>query len=159
MIMMRAQDRFTARRNLDKKLAALQNVDLLVRPSRGWIKAIREALGMTTTQLGKRLGVTQSRVIAIEQAEVKKSITLNSLEKAAQAMDCQLVYVLLPKRPLEKQVREQAENLSRKQIEATRHTMTLEAQAIDKADEEELRKRLVEKILEKAGSELWENNK
>jgi predicted DNA-binding mobile mystery protein A len=157
--MMRAQDRFTARRNLDKKLAALQNVDLLVRPSRGWIKAIREALGMTTTQLGKRLGVTQSRVIAIEQAEVKKSITLNSLEKAAQAMDCQLVYVLLPKRPLEKQVREQAENLSRKQIEATRHTMTLEAQAIDKADEEELRKRLVEKILEKAGSELWENNK
>jgi len=157
--MMRAQDRFTARRNLDKKLAALQNVDLLVRPSRGWIKAIREALGMTTTQLGKRLGVTQSRVIAIEQAEVKKSITLNSLEKAAQAMDCQLVYVLLPRRPLEKQVREQAENLSRKQIEATRHTMTLEAQAIDKADEEELRKRLVEKILEKAGSELWENNK
>ena len=156
---MRAQDRFTARRNLDKKLAALQNVDLLVRPSRGWIKAIREALGMTTTQLGKRLGVTQSRVIAIEQAEVKKSITLNSLEKAAQAMDCQLVYVLLPKRPLEKQVREQAENLSRKQIEATRHTMTLEAQAIDKADEEELRKRLVEKILEKSGSELWENNK
>ena len=159
MIMMRAQDRFTARRNLDKKLAALQNVDLLVRPSRGWIKAIREALGMTTTQLGKRLGVTQSRVIAIEQAEAKKSITLNSLEKAAQAMDCQLVYVLLPRRPLEKQVREQAENLSRKQIEATRHTMTLEAQAIDKADEEELRKRLVEKILEKAGSELWENNK
>lgn len=157
--MMRAQDRFTARRNLDKKLAALQNVDLLVRPPRGWIKAIREALGMTTTQLGKRLGVTQSRVVAIEQAEVKKSITLNSLEKAAQAMDCQLVYVLLPRRPLEKQVREQAENLSRKQIEATRHTMTLEAQAIDKADEEELRKRLVEKILEKAGSELWENNK
>jgi predicted DNA-binding mobile mystery protein A len=114
---------------------------------------------MTTTQLGKRLGVTQSRVVAIEQAEAKKSITLNSLEKAAQAMDCQLVYVLLPRKPLEKQVREQAENLSRKQIESTRHTMTLEAQAIDKDDEDELRKRLVEKILEKAGSELWENNK
>lgn len=159
MIIMRAQDRITARRNLDKKLATLQNVDLFVRPPRGWIKAIREALGMTTTQLGKRLGVTQSRVIAIEQAEAKNSITLNSLEKAAQAMDCQLVYVLLPRKPLEKQVREQAENLSRKQIESTRHTMALEAQAIDKADEEELRKRLVEKILEKAGSELWKNNK
>ena len=158
MIIMRAQDRFAARRNLDKKLATLQNLDILVRPPRGWIKAIREALGMTTTQLGKRLGVTQSRVTAIEQAEAKKSITLNSLEKAAQAMDCQLVYVLLPRRPLEKQVREQAEKLSRKQIESTRHTMTLEAQAIDKADEEELRKRLVEKILEKSGSELWENN-
>ena len=156
---MRAQDRFAARRNLDKKLATLQNLDILVRPPRGWIKAIREALGMTTTQLGKRLGVTQSRVTAIEQAEAKKSITLNSLEKAAQAMDCQLVYVLLPRRPLEKQVREQAENLSRKQIEFTRHTMTLEAQAIDKDDEDELRKRLVEKILEKTGSELWENNK
>ena len=74
-------------------------------------------------------------------------------------MDCQLVYVLLPRKPLETQVREQAEKLSRKQIESIHHTMTLEAQAIDKADEEELRKRLVEKILEKAGSELWENNK
>ena len=59
---MRAQERASARKQLDKRLNILQNVDVLARPPRGWIKAIREALGMTTAQLGNRLGVSQPRV-------------------------------------------------------------------------------------------------
>jgi len=102
---MRPEDRATARRQLDKRLSSLQNRELFVRPPRGWLKAIREALGMTTTQLGQRLGVVQSRVVAIEQGESKGSITLNSLEKAAQALDCRLVYALVPEQPLEDMVR------------------------------------------------------
>ena len=70
-----------ARKQLDKRLKILQNVDILARPPRGWIKAIREALGMTTAQLGKRLGVSQPRVLGIENAEVSGSITLDSLER------------------------------------------------------------------------------
>ena len=72
---MRSEDRATARRQLDRRLSSQQNAELFVRPPRGWLKAIREALGMTTTQLGQRLGVSQSRVVAIEQAESKGSIT------------------------------------------------------------------------------------
>ncbi len=79
----------------------LHNTELFARPSRGWLKAIREALGMTTAQLGQRLGVVQSRVVAIEQAEAKGTVTLNSLEKAAQALDCRLVYALVPRQSLE----------------------------------------------------------
>ena len=84
---MRPQERATARRQLDKRLITINKSDALARPPRGWVKAIREALGMTTAQLANRLGVVQSRVIAIEQSEAKGTITLNSLEKAAQALD------------------------------------------------------------------------
>ena len=155
---MRAEDRASARRQLDKRLSLLQNTELLARPPRGWLKAIREALGMTTAQLGKRLGVVQSRAVAIEQAEAKGTITLNSLEKAAHALDCRLVYALVPRNPLNDLVTERAKSLSKQRLESTRHSMALEAQSVDAADEQEQLKRMVQRLLDKAGSELWEED-
>ena len=92
VIIMRAQDRATARRQLDKRLNLLRKKALFARPPRGWIKAIRESLGMTTRQFAGRIGVVQSRAVDIEKAEVTGSITLDSLERAARALDCELVY-------------------------------------------------------------------
>jgi predicted DNA-binding mobile mystery protein A len=155
---MRAEDRASARRQLDKRLSLLQNTELLARPPRGWLKAIREALGMTTAQLGKRLGVVQSRAVAIEQAEAKGTITLNSLEKAAHALDCRLVYALVPRNPLNDLVTERAKSLAKQRLESTRHSMALEAQSVDAADEQEQLKRMVQRLLDKAGSELWEED-
>jgi len=155
---MRSIDRASARRQLDKRFIALQNADLFARPPRGWLKAIREALGMTTTQLAKRLGVVQSRAVAIEQAEAKGTITLNSLEKAAHAMDCRLVYALVPRKPLDELVTERAKRLAKKRLESTSHSMALEAQSVNKLDEDEHYKRMVQRLLEKTGSELWEND-
>jgi len=156
---MRAQDRVTARRLLDKKLISLvNNVEIFARPPRGWLKAIRESLGMTTAQLGKRLGVVQSRAVVIEQAEANGTITLNSLEKAAQAMDCRLVYTLVPKQPLEDLIEERARKKAKQRLSSTGHSMGLEAQSVDKADEEEQLKRLIRQLIEKAGSELWEDD-
>ena len=81
---MRAKDRVVARRQLDKRLDALRAAKIgAQRPPRGWIKAIREALGITTRQLATRIGVGQSRVVDIEKAEVTGSITLGSLQRAA----------------------------------------------------------------------------
>src|SRR6056297_2717580 len=105
---MRPEERITARRILDNRLTSLRDSDAPARPPRGWIRAIREALGMTTSQLAARLGVVQSRVPALEQAEAKKTVTLASLEKAANAMDCRLVYALVPRKPLEELVEERA---------------------------------------------------
>ncbi len=98
-----------ARRQLDKRLNLLRNMKGLARPSRGWIKAIREALGMTTAQLAKRIGVSQPRAVAIEKAEAESAITLNSLERAARALDCRLVYALVPRDPLEELVSARAQ--------------------------------------------------
>jgi predicted DNA-binding mobile mystery protein A len=155
---MRPEDRSTARRQLDKRLSSMQNMELFMRPPRGWLKAIREALGMTTAQLGRRLGVVQSRVVAIEQAEAKGTITLNSLEKAAQALDCRLVYALLPRQPLEDIVEQRASLLAKSRLKSTGHTMTLEAQGVDATDESEQLKRLIRQLVEKSGSKLWEED-
>ena len=155
---MRPEDRSTARRQLDKRLSSMQNMELFMRPPRGWLKAIREALGMTTAQLGRRLGVVQSRVVAIEHAETKGTITLNSLEKAAQALDCRLVYALLPRQPLEDIVEQRASLLAKSRLKSTGHTMTLEAQGVDATDESEQLKRLIRQLVEKSGSKLWEED-
>ena len=155
---MRPKERAVARRQLDKRLSSLQNLDIFTRPSRGWIKAIREALGMTTTQLAKRLGVVQSRAVAIEQAEANGTITINSLEKAANALDCRLVYAIVPGKLLDELVAERAERLATKRLKSTSHSMTLEAQGVDTADENEQLKRMIQSLLDKAGSELWEED-
>ena len=154
---MRHQDRESARRQLDKRLISLLNADVFTRPPRGWVKAIREAFGMTTAQLAKRLGVSQPRVVGIEQAEVSGAITLDSLERAAHALDCQLVYVLVPRKPLDALIEERAARLATMRLESTRHTMSLEAQTVDARDEDEQRKRLIRQLIEQAGSELWDD--
>ncbi|MBI5938275.1 MAG: mobile mystery protein A [Betaproteobacteria bacterium] len=155
---MRSADRASARRQLDKRLAVLGNSQALTRPPRGWVKAIREALGMTTAQLAKRMGVSQPRVVTLEKAEANGAITLESLERAARALDCRLVYALVPRQSLDELIEEQALRLARKRLAATSHTMSLEAQGVGKEDESEQLKRLVRQIIEKAGSELWEED-
>ncbi len=154
---MRAQERALARKQLDKRLNILQNVDILARPPRGWIKAIREALGMTSAQLGKRLGVSQPRVLEIEKAEGSGSITLKSMERTAHALDCRLVYALAPRKKLEFLVENRARELAKKRLRATSHSMALEDQRVDKADEPEHLKRLVQKLLDQPGSVLWDD--
>lgn len=155
---MRAEERTTARRTLDSRLSVLKDSDAFARPPRGWIRAIREALGMTTSQLAERLGVVQSRVPALEQSEAKKSVTLASLEKAANAMDCRLVYALVPRKTLEELVENRADHKARQRLASIRHTMALEAQSVSETDEEEQLKRLTRQLIERAGSELWEED-
>jgi predicted DNA-binding mobile mystery protein A len=145
-----------ARKKLDKRLNLLQNADILVRPPRGWIKAIREALGMTSAQLAKRLGVSQPRVLGIEKAEVSGTIKLESLERAARALDCRLVYALVPRKPLESLIEDRARELAKKRLRATSHSMALEDQRVDEVDEQEHLERLVQKLLSQPGSALWE---
>jgi predicted DNA-binding mobile mystery protein A len=153
---MRAQDRATARRQLDKRLNTLRSSSF-ARPPRGWVKAIREALGMTTRQLAQRIGVVQSRAVDIEKAEVSGSITLESLERAARALDCELVYALVPRKPLETVIEERAANLAKSRVKAARHSMALEGQSLDEADEREQVRQLAKQLAEKSGSKLWEN--
>jgi len=113
---------------------------------------------MTTAQLARRIGVSQPRAVAIEKAEVEGSITLDSLERAAHALDCRLVYTLVSREPLEEIVKERAQRLARKRLESTRHSMSLEAQDVEESDEQEQLKGLIARILGKAGSELWEED-
>ena len=80
---------------MDRRLDALRKWPS-TRPPRGWLRAIRDALGMTMQQYAGRLGVSQPRIIALEKSEVEDTVTLGTLRRAAAALDCQLVYAVVP---------------------------------------------------------------
>jgi predicted DNA-binding mobile mystery protein A len=144
----------TARRRLDQRLMGL---DLGQRPPRGWIRAIRDALGMTTAELGQRMGLTQSRVSQIERSEELGSIRLDTLERAAHALNCEVQYVFVPNEPLEDMVQRQARLRAQAEVGAVTHTMALEDQlpepGVIDAQVEELTERFVD------GRHLWETPK
>jgi len=58
---------------------------------------MREGLGLTFSELAGRLGITPPAVRSFEQAESEDRITLASLRRTAAAMECDLIYVLLPR--------------------------------------------------------------
>jgi predicted DNA-binding mobile mystery protein A len=140
----------TARRRLDQRLVDL---DLGERPPRGWIRAIREALGMTTGELGQRMGLTQSRVSQIERSEELGSIRLDALERAARALNCRVRYVLVPDEPLEEMVRRQARLRAQAEVSAVTHSMSLE----DQTPEPDVIDAQVEELAERYtdGRHLW----
>jgi predicted DNA-binding mobile mystery protein A len=105
-------------------------VALFKPPVRGWIKAIREALGMSSAQLAKRMGVKQPTLTAIEQSELKGTVQLATLRRVAEAMNCTLVYALIPNEPLETIVQKQARKVARRQLQSVEHSMLLERQAV-----------------------------
>jgi predicted DNA-binding mobile mystery protein A len=111
---------------------------------------------MTTAQLGKRLDVSQPRIVELEQSEVSGRVTLNTLQRAAEALGCRLVYALVPDRPLADTVRERAELVATRQANAVAQSMRLEDQEVtDKAVTKELHHRQVERLLRRP-ARLWD---
>jgi predicted DNA-binding mobile mystery protein A len=117
-----------SRSRLDERFQELGPVQRYAAPVRGWIKGIREALGMTTAQLAGRLGMKQPSVVAIEQSEARGAIQLATLRRVAEALDCTLVYALVPNKPLEEIVRERARAFARRRRGPVEHSMLLEDQ-------------------------------
>src|ERR1700682_3908254 len=125
-----------SRSHLDQRSRELGPATRYASPVRGWIKAIRDSLGMTTAQLAKRLGVKQPSVVALEQSEAKGTIELATLRRMAEALDCTLVYALVPKQPLEGMVRDRARTFARRRLEPVEHSMLLEDQKVTAKDAE-----------------------
>ncbi len=143
-------------RHLDKRFAALRPLGKAPRPPKGWLRAIRDALGMTTAQLGRRLGVSQPRIVELEQSEVSGSVTLNTLQRAAEALGCRLVYALVPDRPLGEIVRERADLVAERETAAVAQSMRLEDQEVtDKEVAKELHHQQVERLLHRP-ARLWD---
>lgn len=145
-------------RHLDKRFRTLRPLAGISRPPKGWLRAVRDALGMTTAQLGHRMDVTQPRIVELEKAELSGNVTLHSLQRAAEAMGCRVVYAVVPDRPLADVVRSRAHRLAERQLASVRHTMDLEDQAVkDKRANERLRKQLVEELLRRP-ARLWDES-
>lgn len=122
------------RARLDPQFKQARDVASLIPPAQGWIRTIRDALGMTAEQLGDRMGITGASVRSIESKERDRGIRLTSLEKAAEAMNCTLVYAFIPNDSLEETVVAQANKVLENQIQNVKQTMSLEAQSAPISD-------------------------
>jgi predicted DNA-binding mobile mystery protein A len=143
-------------RHLDKRFAALRPLVKSARPPKGWLRAIRDALGMTTAQFGRRLGVSQPRIVELEQSEVSGSVTLHTLQRAAEALGCRFVYALVPEKPLAETVRARAQLVAERQIAAVEHTMRLEDQSVkNKTASDNLRRQFIDELLRRP-ARLWD---
>src|SRR3984893_13631299 len=65
-------------------------------PPEGWLRTVRNALGMSGAELAKKMGVTRARVTQAEHAELTGGITLISMQATAEAMGCRFVYAIIP---------------------------------------------------------------
>ena len=150
----RRQSAAEARRALDRTLAPLLKLPRR-RPQRGWVRAIRDALGMTAEQLGDRIGVTQSTIQRLETSEAADTIQLNSLRRLAEGLGCELVYVLVPRETLSATYDAAARDAARRELARVSHSMALEDQAVDDAGDDERLRRFITEELDPR--EIWRN--
>jgi predicted DNA-binding mobile mystery protein A len=143
-------------RHLDKRFTVLRRLAQSPRPTKGWLRAVRDALGMTQAQFARRLGVSQPRIIELEQSEVGGNVTLNTLQRAAEALGCRLVYALVPERPLAETVTKRAELIAERQLKAVEQTMRLEDQSVkDTTATKDLRRQFMDELLRRP-ARLWD---
>jgi predicted DNA-binding mobile mystery protein A len=146
-----------SRARLDERFEPIRPVARFKPPVRGWIKGIREALGMTTAQLAKRMRIKQPSVVALEYSEAKGSIELATLRRVAEALDCTLVYALVPNKPLDGTIRDRARAFARRRLEPVEHSMLLENQKVtQKASKTDTETRLDEILRETNPRMFWD---
>ena len=114
-------------RSLDLPVRKLQ------RPPKGWIRTIRQALGVSSGEMARRLGTSRQFPLQLEKGEGEDRITLKSLRAAADALDCDLVYAFVPRgETFEELCERRARSEAESQAVAVQHSMALEDQAVSK---------------------------
>ncbi|MCY4621989.1 MAG: mobile mystery protein A [bacterium] len=146
-------DRFAIRRQLDRRSTPLRGLSAWLTPHRGWIRAIRDALGMSGPELATRLGVRQQTIHDLELSEQRRTIQLATLARAADAMDCDLVYAFIPRTSLEEIVRSRALRKATEHLGPIAHHSRLEDQAVGDRETEAMLDDLAERFIDRRG--LW----
>ena len=148
-------DKKLIREQLDSKLSTLKGFTAQGLKSIGWIKTIREALGMTSTNLASRVGVNQSRIIHMEKAETDGNIKISTMEKIADALDMDFVYGFVPRTSLNEMVRQQAKKIALHKMERLDNTMRLELQELSSEEKERALKDMIDRILIDGPKDFW----
>ncbi len=153
---MKAKHKNLAREQLDETLKQFLPLKAIVPPRKGWIRAIRDALGMTGEQLAKRLHSNKQRVSRIEQDEKLGNITLKTLRNVAEALNCEFVYGFVPRQTLEKTVRNQAISVAKKRMSRSDQMMRLEKQELSEDEKEKALESMITDIINTMPRSLWD---
>lgn len=146
----------TALEQLDASLVQFAPLRNLQPPKKGWIRAIRDALGMSGRQLGERMDVSKMWVGDMERLEATGATTLKTLRRAAEAMDCVLVYALVPKTSLKETLLKQARRKVRQDMARASHTMALEDQALTQDEVGKATETAAASLLDKIPKTFWD---
>lgn len=140
---------------LDETLARFAGLKT-VSPPRGWIRAIREALGISGRQFAARLGVSPPRVTALEREELSGGLSIKTLRQTAEALDCVLVYALVPRSSLAETVQRQAEKVAGERLARVAHSMLLEEQQLSPKEQRKNIASTVEELTRTLPKDLWD---
>lgn len=138
------------RRKYQKRFDSLKKV-LIERPQQGWLKTIREFLGMTTTQLAKRINVAQSRVVNLEKNE--KNTKISTMERIADSLNCDFVYAFVPRENIDDIIYNQAKKKALKILNKVKTNMGLENQL---SDNKETLDDLIQELLNNNITRIWD---
>ncbi len=146
-------NRTVARRNLDRRFESLRHLANEPRPHKGWIRAIRDALGMSSAELGGRLGISQQTVAEFERNERQGTIQLETLRRVADALECEVAYFLIPRQGLEEMVQERAIEKAGTYLADVSHHSRLEDQQLEDTRELQQIRDLAAQFVDRRG--LW----
>jgi predicted DNA-binding mobile mystery protein A len=87
-----------ARRDLDECQMLFRKAWQKTKYRRGWLRTIRQALGVPVAEIAAKLGVNRSVIFRMEAREFKRTVSLKTLDKMAEAMGCEVVFTIVPQR-------------------------------------------------------------
>jgi predicted DNA-binding mobile mystery protein A len=147
-------DKKLIREQLDERLSRIKPFTAF--NENGWIKILREALGMSSKQLSKRVGIDQSRISRLENAEIEGDLKLSSLKKIAEGLNMRLVYYFVPETSLEQMVYDQARAIAQRRMNKVNQTMRLEDQELSENQKARAFEDLTQKILIEEPKDFWD---
>ncbi len=147
-----------ARRQMKQRIDSLANMNRPKRPKNGWIRAIRESLGMSGAQLGQRLGFSRNKISILERKEMDDSITLGELRQLARGLNAELVYMVVPNQAVDDMIQDRAVVVATGRVKATQKSMFLETQQISSQRQQEMINEMANQIKDMGGRVLWSDD-
>ncbi len=144
-------------RQLDEALALFQGMVQERPPRGGWVRAIREALGMSQRQLAERMEISKTTVNSAERNEARGTIQLDSLAALADGLDCELVYALVPRRSLEATLASRAKESARRLVNRVSSSMELEEQGVRDEEKQRQIEDLAAELLRERARSFWDD--
>ena len=136
--------------------AKIKTIHTFILPKNGWIKPIRNVLGITKSQLAKKMNVTAQRLGVIEKGEREQTIKIRTLEKVAKALNCNLFYCFIPnQKSFERLLEDKVDSYVKKRLKLVQRTMELEGQGVNKETLKIQGELLKKELYTKSLKEIW----
>jgi predicted DNA-binding mobile mystery protein A len=137
------------------KINSVMHLNVPESPKSGWIRIIREALGMSGAQLGARLKLSRNKISILERKEADGTITLNQLEQLAEGLNADIVYAVIPRQSIEEMLDTRSMELAKSRVNMSHQSMFLEAQELSQEKKQDAIKQLADEIKGYRGKALW----